>query len=773
MSSIHEFKTRHLSLLIAVSAGIAVAACNSDSPVEPVEPFSSGSTLSRSAAGITATAVSPSEIDLSWAMSPSATGYQVFRSDNGPTGNYSLIASTAANVTSYANSGLSGSTQYCYEIRSFKTAGKNTTYSAYSAAVCATTKPSPTFPAPTAADATPQGSTAVVVAWASDAPTVSGFRIERSAATAGPWVAAATKDASARSYLDARRQSEIAVCYHVIALYTGGESSPSNADCTTPPAGPTNLVAAPAPDAVTLTWKDNSGVEDQYEVQRSVDGVTFSTLISLPANTVTLRDAGVVATKTYWYRIQARKDGGTSDNSNTISATVPSPEIPNAPSGTEAVPVNSSSVRVHWIDNSTNESGFRIERASVAAGPWTEAATTAANVTSLYQDAIREQQVCFRVIALSATGASTPTPADCTTPPWFPTSLVARADGQGIALTWFDNSATEDGYKVSRLDAAGAWVDIATLPANAIRYRDVGVTLGVTYTYRVQALKDGGFSDFSNESAASIPPATGPPTAPFGVSASYYTDTDYGWVYFGATWADMSNNEDGFRVEYSDDGMSGWQVYTYVAANATSFYVRYSLFDVVGVSLAGCYRVIAFNGAGESDASNVTCTEWNNRPTSVTATALDQQSIDLSWTDNGRFEIGYVVFRSTTVDGIYDVIAETPPNATSYHDTGLATGQEYWYFIASDFGGYSSNDPYNYSEFVSATTLSATASAGLSGLSSPAVINRLSAVVRIRSRPTLQEIRARYRAAPRPTAILRGVTPIPFKGRARQKSRIR
>jgi len=89
--------------------------------------------------GIAASPVSSSEIDLSWGNSPSASGYQVFRSANGATGSYSLIASTAATVTSYANSGLTGSTQYCYEIRSFKTAGKNTTYSAYSAAVCATT----------------------------------------------------------------------------------------------------------------------------------------------------------------------------------------------------------------------------------------------------------------------------------------------------------------------------------------------------------------------------------------------------------------------------------------------------------------------------------------------------------------------------------------------------------------------------------------------------------------------------------------------------------
>ena len=557
------------NLLMAICAGLTVAACDSDSPVQPRSPdsilFSS-----QMGSGIAASPVSSSEIDLSWGNSPSASGYQVFRSANGATGSYSLIASTAATVTSYANSGLTGSTQYCYEIRSFKTAGKNTTYSAYSAAVCATTLAPP--------------------------------------------------------------------------------------------------------------------VE--------------------------------------------------------------------APSGVDVIPIRSdylldlaySEVRVTWKDNSLNEDGFRVERANTAVGPWTLEATTSANATTWYLYSPREQQVCVRVTAFSAAGASSPALPDCTTPPANPTNLAAKAaDRQSISLTWTDNSATEDGYKVSRLDAAGVWTDIATLPANAVNYRDVGVTIDLTYTYRVQALKDGGFSQYSNESAAVIP--TGPPTAPLAASASYYADNEYGWLYFFVTWTDASNNEEGFRVEYSDDGVSGWRTYASTTANATSLQEKFDLWAVAFAPLAGCYRVFAFNSAGESAASNVTCTEWNNRPTNLTATAADQHSIDLTWTDNGRFENGYVVFRSAAVDGIYEVVTETPPNATGYHDTGLASGQEYWYFVASDFGGYSSNDPFNYSDFVSATTLSATVSATLPVQSSRSVIKSRLTPVRIRGRVTLEEIRARYKTA--------------------------
>jgi titin len=375
----------------------------------------------------------------------------------------------------------------------------------------------------------------------------------------------------------------------------------------------------------------------------------------------------------------------------------------------------------------------------------------------LNQSGEREKQICFRVIAFNATGVSNPSSPDCTTPPANPTNLVAKAaDGQSINLTWTDNSAVEDGYKVSRLDAAGTWADIAILPPNAVSYRDAGVSVDRTYTYRVQALKDGGFSDYTNESVAVIP--TAPPAGPSGASASYWADNEYGWLYFGVAWTDASNNEEGFRIEVSGDGVSGWQTYTTVAANISTFQDKLSLWDNVGAR-GGCYRVLAFNGAGVSIPSNVTCTEWGNRPTDLTATAVDQQSIDLSWVDNGTFEVGYVVFRSTDIGGPYEVVgSETDANATSFRDTGLASGQQYWYFVAADFGGYSIYDSFNYSDFASATTLSATPLgtllAQLSAPSPRTIINTRLTPVRIRGHLTLEEIRARFR-----TATIRSIRP--------------
>jgi hypothetical protein len=490
-------------LLIVVCLGLTFAACDGDSLVEPRSPSQALFSRVDATSSIDASVVSPSEIDLTWQQnSTQLSGFQVFRSTTGPSGSYSLLATTTATVTSYADAVLTGSTTYCYKVRSFRTTGRNTTYAAYSDVACATTKEPPAFPAPTSANATPQGSSAVIIVWTLGVGTPSGFRVERSANDTGPWETAATTDGSGRSYVDALRQGDILVCYHVVALYDGGESGPSNVDCTAPPYNPTHLVAAPAPDAITLTWQDNSRVEDSYVVQRAADAVTFTTLAGLPANSTSYRDAAVVVATTYWYRVQARKDGGASNNSNTISVMVPLPGTPASASGTEAIPINSSSIRVRWTDNSADESGFRVEQASSVTGPWISGGTAAVNATSLALGAASEQRLCYRVLAFNTAGNSPPSTPDCTVAPAAPTSLVATPVSDGIEVTWQDNSNWEFGYTLQGSADGVTFSAVVNLPANTAGFRQTGVGSSETHWYRVVATRDGGLSDPSNPASS-------------------------------------------------------------------------------------------------------------------------------------------------------------------------------------------------------------------------------------------------------------------------------
>lgn len=56
--------------------------------------------------------------------------------------------------------------------------------------------------------------------------------------------------------------------------------------------------------------------------------------------------------------------------------------IPNAPSNLAATPLSYTQIRLTWTDNSTDETGFYIERKIGAAGNFTQLTTAAANAVS-------------------------------------------------------------------------------------------------------------------------------------------------------------------------------------------------------------------------------------------------------------------------------------------------------------------------------------------------------------------------------------------------------
>src|SRR5262249_39726576 len=55
---------------------------------------------------------------------------------------------------------------------------------------------------------------------------------------------------------------------------------------------------------------------------------------------------------------------------------------PIAPTGLVASAASSSEIDLTWQDNSSNETGFKIQRAASSTGPWTQIATVGAGVTS-------------------------------------------------------------------------------------------------------------------------------------------------------------------------------------------------------------------------------------------------------------------------------------------------------------------------------------------------------------------------------------------------------
>jgi hypothetical protein len=145
-----------------------------------------------------------------------------------------------------------------------------------------------------------------------------------------------------------------------------------------------NLTSTPSSTttSIKLTWTDNANNENGYTVERSTDNVNFAGVSTTSANTNNFTDSGLGLGTKYYHRV--RTFIGTtspiySGYSNTASSTTGS--IPLAPSGltvTATSTATSTDAIVQWTDNSTNETGFRVERGTDGIN-FSEIGTTLAN----------------------------------------------------------------------------------------------------------------------------------------------------------------------------------------------------------------------------------------------------------------------------------------------------------------------------------------------------------------------------------------------------------
>jgi fibronectin type 3 domain-containing protein len=266
--------------------------------------------------GLTATAASSSQIDLSWAASTDnvgVTGYRVERCQSSGCTAFAQIASPT--TTSYSDTGLSTVTSYSYRVSAVDAANNASGYSNTGTAVTPDTQ-APT--APTGLTATAASTSQINLTWtaSTDNVGVAGYRIERcqgSGCTAFAQIATPTMTSFSDAGLTAGTSYSYRVRASDAASNVSGYSATASATTiapadTTPPSTPgTPTAGAASTSQINISWPaatDNVAVTG-YRIERCQgEGCTSFSQIGAPTTT-TFSDVGRATDNTYSYRIRA------------------------------------------------------------------------------------------------------------------------------------------------------------------------------------------------------------------------------------------------------------------------------------------------------------------------------------------------------------------------------------------------------------------------------------------------------------------------------------
>jgi fibronectin type 3 domain-containing protein len=294
--------------------------------------------------GLTATAVSPSQIDLQWTDAGDAEdGFKIERKK--PDGTFGEIGSVDGDTLTFSNLSLKASTEYTYRVKAFNRGGS----SGYTPERSATT-PTNLPAAPTELAAKVVSQTQIDLTWKDNSTIESGFQLQRSKDNGATFTTVVTTAANTTAYSDRALTAATAYLYKVRAVNAdGGSDFTATVTATTlpnPPAAPTDLKAAALSSTqIQLRWTHSGAGVETFRLERKrLPAEPFVQVATPSAAARDYTDEGLAPNTSYTYRLSASNAGGTSATTAEASATT-QPVIGGVLSVTPAK-VNFGSVKV-------------------------------------------------------------------------------------------------------------------------------------------------------------------------------------------------------------------------------------------------------------------------------------------------------------------------------------------------------------------------------------------------------------------------------------------
>jgi fibronectin type 3 domain-containing protein len=464
-------------------------------------------------ANVSASALGPDSIRVSWSGVNGAERYNIYRSTSS-TGTFEGLFYVIE--TNFTDTELSPNTTYYYKVSAVKGAKESLQSTAASAKTF--TNNTEQIPAPPLGlNAVSLSSDSIVVSWNPVGNALS-YRLYRKN-SAGSFDLLATP--SSTSYTDTGLTPSTPYYYKVSAANSSGESSQSGetiamtfaaGSVSAPSSAPGGLNATAATgNTITLGWDSLAGVS-AYIVYRGSSISGPWEIRGTPGST-TYTDSGLNPGAVYYYKVSGVNSGGEGPQSTVYSASTQGAggELPSAPASVSAAALSSSVIELSWATVSGAVS-YRVYRSTDAANYTLIGFPTGTSYTDGGLSASTTYH--YKVSAVNAKGegpqsqiASAVTSGGGGYPPQAPAGLkISSPSSSGIGISWTSTSGASS-YKVYRANSSsGSYGLIGT--TGSVSYTDTSVTGGASYYYRVSAVNANGESSRS--------------ASAFGFAASYY-----------------------------------------------------------------------------------------------------------------------------------------------------------------------------------------------------------------------------------------------------------
>lgn len=346
-----------------------------------------------------------------------------------------------------------------------------------------------------------------------------------------------------------------------------------------------------------------------------------------------------------------------------------------------------NSVLISWVDNSSNETGFQVERSTDDGNTWILLETLAANTTQYTCHSVEQDTTYhFRIRSFNDGGDSEWTYGTFIAPaaPISPNKIsFGELNITTLPVFWEDSSDDETGYRLQySTDNGVTWTNAGTFAANVTSTTVSNIDPAKSYQFRVQAYHAYGASEWIEDTY--LPYAV--PESPTDMIFSAYEPSE---KTVQLTWTDHSNNETRQRLEYSKDGGTTWTLLKLFDANITS-----ATCPEIDANSVYQFRVRAENNNGSSAWAVSRNFSVDMIPSAPSDIVFDYTPGDrvatMSWTDSSDGESGFQVESSFNGENWF-YAGECDSDKTSL-SLGVTLYNVTYYYRVRAFNEYGASD---------------------------------------------------------------------------------